>query len=90
MRSLFTNWEEINKFLAKKFFLGKWYMQVKNHKTRDDALEKAMKVIDKKYLTNVATSFGDAEVLTEESFIKLLEKVIEYSSNKEEEEENLK
>ena len=47
-----------------------------------------MKVIDKKFLTNVAISFGDAEVLTEESFIKLLEKVIEYYPNKEE--ENLK
>ena len=30
MRSLFTNWDERNKFLAKRFIIRKWYMQVKN------------------------------------------------------------
>ena len=59
MRTLFENWEERNKFLAKRFFIRKWYMQVKNMKQRDSTLEDAMKVIDKKYLTNSVITFGD-------------------------------
>ena len=59
MKSLFENWEERNKFLAKRFFVRKWYMQVKNMKKRDDALENAMKQIDRKYLTNSVITFGD-------------------------------
>ena len=59
MKSLFENWEERNKFLAKRFFVRKWYMQVKRNKQRDDALENAMKQIDKKYLTNCAITLGD-------------------------------
>ena len=47
MRSLFTNWDERNKFLAKRFFTRKWYMQCKKMKDRDDKLESAMKEIDK-------------------------------------------
>jgi len=49
MKSLFTNWEERNKFLAKRFFVRKWYMQVKKLKERDNALENAMKEMDKMY-----------------------------------------
>jgi len=59
MRTLFENWEERNKFLAKRFFVHKWYMQFKNMKKRDDALEDAMKQIDRKYLTNSVITFGD-------------------------------
>ena len=33
MKSLFENWEERNKFLAKRFFVRKWYMQVKRIKS---------------------------------------------------------
>ena len=36
MKSLFTNWEERNKFLAKRFFIRKWFMQVKKMKERDN------------------------------------------------------
>ena len=39
MRQLFENWEERNKFLAKRFFVRKWFMQVKKLKQRDDAFE---------------------------------------------------
>ena len=56
MKSLFTNWEERNKFLAKRFIIRKWYMQVKNGKKRDTILDEAMKAVDKKYLTNAATT----------------------------------
>ena len=59
MRSLFLNWEERNKFLAKRFFVRKWFMQVKRSRQRDDALDKAMKEIDKKSLTNTVTILGD-------------------------------
>ena len=52
MRSLFENWEERNKFLAKRFFIRKWFMQVKKMKQRDAALEESMKTIDKKLLEN--------------------------------------
>ena len=60
MRSLFTNWDERNKFLAKRFIIRKWYMQVKKLKQRDDALDKAMNIVDKKSLTNAVTTLGDA------------------------------
>ena len=59
MRTLFENWEERNKFLAKRFFVRKWYMQVKNLKKRDEALDKAMNIVDKKSLTNAVTTLGD-------------------------------
>ena len=52
MRSLFTNWEERNKFLAKRFFVRKWFMQVKKLKQRDDAFDKAMNLVDKKSISN--------------------------------------
>ena len=59
MRTLFENWEERNKFLAKRFFIRKWFMQVKKLKQRDDAFDKAMKEIDRKYLTNTANTLAD-------------------------------
>ena len=52
MRQLFENWEERNKFLAKRFFVRKWFMQVKKLKERDAAFDKAMNVLDKKLLTD--------------------------------------
>ena len=60
MRSLFENWEERNKFLAKRFFVRKWFMQVKKLKQRDDALDNSMKVIDKKLLENTVINMSDA------------------------------
>ena len=59
MKSLFTNWEERNKFLAKRFFIRKWYMQVKRTHDRDYLLEKAMKQIDRKLLTNSTITMAD-------------------------------
>ena len=59
MKSLFTNWEERNKFLAKRFFIRKWYMVVKKAHNRNSYLDKAMQAIDKKYLTNCAITLGD-------------------------------
>ena len=50
MRSLFENWEERNKFLAKRFFIRKWFMQVKKMKQRDNALDNSMKILDKQLL----------------------------------------
>ena len=59
MRSLFTNWEERNKFLAKRFFIRKWFMQVKKLNQRGNVFENALKVIDKKLLTNAVTTIAD-------------------------------
>ena len=52
MRTLFENWEERNKFLAKRFLIRKWFMQVKKLKQRDDTFDKAMSVLDKKSLAD--------------------------------------
>ena len=60
MRSLFENWDERNKFLAKRFFIRKWFMQVKKIKQRDEALEESMKTIDKKLLENSIINMTDA------------------------------
>ena len=60
MRSLFTNWEERNKFLAKRFFVRKWFMQVKKMKQRDAEFEKALKEVDKKLLTSNVNALADA------------------------------
>ena len=59
MKSLFTNWDERNKFLAKRFFVRKWYMQVKRMNQRGDVLDKAMSLIDKKSLTNIVNTLAD-------------------------------
>ena len=59
MRSLFENWEERNKFLAKRFFVRKWFMQLKKLKQRDEAFDKAMNLIDKKSLSNSVNTLGD-------------------------------
>ena len=64
MRQLFTNWEERNKFLAKRFFTRKWYMQCKKMKERDDKLENAMKEMDRKYLTNSVNTMADVFQIT--------------------------
>ena len=60
MRSLFENWEERNKFLAKRFFIRRWFMQAKKLKQRDDALENSLKTIDKKLLENSVINMTDA------------------------------
>ena len=52
MRTLFENWEERNKFLAKRFFIRKWFMQVKKMKERDAIFDKAMGILDKKSLAD--------------------------------------
>ena len=57
MRTLFTNWEERNKFLAKRFFIRKWFMQVKKMKERDNILDKAMNVLDKRSLSNSVNAY---------------------------------
>ena len=59
MRSLFENWEERNKFLAKRFFIRKWFMQVKRLNQRGNVFENALKVIDKKLLANAVTTIAD-------------------------------
>ena len=60
MRTLFTNWEERNKFLAKRFFIRKWFMQVKKLKQRDAKFDSALSVFDKKLLTNSVNNLADA------------------------------
>ena len=59
MRTLFENWEERNKFLAKRFFIRKWFMQVKKLKERDNIFDKAMNVLDKKLLTDNVNALAD-------------------------------
>ena len=43
MRTLFENWEERNKFLAKRFFIRKWFMQVKKLKERKKEINSLLK-----------------------------------------------
>ena len=59
MRQLFENWEERNKFLAKRFFVRKWFMQVKKLKQRDDVFDKAMGVLDKKSLADNVNTLNE-------------------------------
>ena len=59
MRTLFENWEERNKFLAKRFFIRKWFMQVKKLKERDAKFDKAMNVLDKKSLADNVNTLTD-------------------------------
>ena len=59
MRQLFENWEERNKFLAKRFFIRKWFMQVKKLKERDATFDKAMGVLDKKSLSDNVNTLAD-------------------------------
>ena len=59
MRTLFENWEERNKFLAKRFFIRKWFMQLKKLKQRDETFDNAMKVLDKKLLSDNVTTIAD-------------------------------
>ena len=59
MRSLFENWEERNKFLAKRFFIRKWFMQVKKLKERDTKFSKYLTEMDKKYLINCTEAITD-------------------------------
>ena len=59
MRSLFTNWEERNKFLAKRFFTRKWFMQVKKMKQREATFDQALRVLDKKLLTDNVKTIAD-------------------------------
>ena len=64
MRTLFENWEERNKFLAKRFFIRKWFMQVKKMKERDSIFDKAMSVLDKKLLTDNVNTLADVSETT--------------------------
>ena len=59
MRQLFENWEERNKFLAKRFFVRKWFMQVKKLRERDAIFDKAMSVLDKKSLTDNVNTLAE-------------------------------
>ena len=60
MRQLFENWDERNKFLAKRFILRKWYMQVKKLRERDQVFDKAMSLLDKKTLHDNVNTLNDA------------------------------
>ena len=62
MRQLFENWDERNKFLAKRFILRKWYMQVKKLKERDDVFDKAMSLLDKKTLFDNVNTLSDVSL----------------------------
>ena len=64
MRQLFENWEERNKFLAKRFFVRKWFMQVKKLKQRDDTFDKAMGILDKKSLTDNVNALTEASQIS--------------------------
>jgi hypothetical protein len=59
MRVLFENWDEKNKFLTKRFFIRKWYMQIKKLIEREYAFDKVMNIIDKRMLTMVVNIIGD-------------------------------
>jgi len=59
MRVMFENWNERNKFLSKRYIIRKWYMQVKKLIKRDDTFDKAMEIIDKRYLTITVNTIDD-------------------------------
>ena len=59
MRTLFENWDERNKFLAKRFFIRKWYMQVKKLKQRDNYFNISMNIFDKKSLIDNVKTLSD-------------------------------
>ena len=62
MRQLFTNWDERNKFLAKRFFVRKWFMQVKKLKQRDEVFDKAMSLLDKKNLSDNVNTLNEVSI----------------------------
>ena len=62
MRQLFENWDERNKFLAKRFMIRKWYMQVKRLKERDDVFDRAMSLLDKKTLFDNVNTISDVSL----------------------------
>ena len=59
MRVMFENWNERNKFLIKRYIIRKLYMQVKKLIKRDDVFDKAMEIIDKRYLTITVNTIDD-------------------------------
>jgi hypothetical protein len=59
MRQLFENWDERNKFLAKRFIIRKWLKQVNKLKERDDKLDQALQVFDKKSLISNVNTLSD-------------------------------
>ena len=98
MRTLFDNWDERNKFLAKRFFIRKWFMQVKKLKERDATLENSLKVVDKKLLENSVINMSDASEIkrvcnaedygeigtkSEEEFLTLWENILKVKMKRE-------
>ena len=71
MRQLFENWDERNKFLAKRFILRKWFMQVKKlkqrdevfDKQRDEVFDKAMSLLDKKNLKDNVITLNNVSLI---------------------------
>jgi len=63
MRQLFENWDERNKFLAKRFIIRKWFMQCKKLKQRDDAFDKAMSLLDKKTLSDNVNTLNEVSLI---------------------------
>ena len=63
MRQLFENWDERNKFLAKRFILRKWFMQVKKLKERDEVFDKAMSLLDKKNLKDNVITLNNVSLI---------------------------
>ena len=59
MRTLYENWDERNNFLTKRFFVRKWYMQVKRLRKRNDDFDKAMEILDKRFLTIAVNTIND-------------------------------
>ena len=81
MRTLFDNWDERNKFLAKRFFVRKWFMQVKKMKQRDSALENSMKVIDKKLLENTVINMTTVAEIKRVSLAVPVARAVDFFTN---------
>ena len=64
MKGLFDNWEERNKYLTKRYYVRRWIDKVGKLRNRDKAFEDALKVMDRKYLTNSVITFGDVSEIT--------------------------
>ena len=76
MRTLYENWDERNNFLTKRFFIRKWYMQVKKLRERDNDFDNENEIKSNKLEEN----------LNEKGKIKIkaLEKSIKELNNKNE------
>ena len=64
MRTLFENWNERNQFLTLRHYVNNWNDKVNKLKERDEKFDNALKVLNKKSLTDGVRTISDASTLT--------------------------